>query len=534
MNYLEFSQKIKTKYPQYSDLDDKTLAEKMVSKYPQYKDVTFDNQPAVEPVKSDLSKIIQDPIGAINPLNHIPRIIETAKNLPSSIAKNLNPVNIVKGGYEVGRAAGAAVTGDFQPTGEIISGIAKDYGEKYGSIDKIKDTMKTDPIRPLMDIFGIASLSKIGGTVAGKAKFAAKSALTPDINSSLTRAIKPSISNKTFIRDIDPVSNAVFKNALEKNMPIESIDDFGKSLDDIMVKTWDTYENILKKGQEKQVIQKQVTSKKVVTPAKPNDFVSEWEIPNQPVTKEVTHNVNVLENAIDGNKISKAIDETLKNRVRPISPTLEKEIQNQSDFYRGRNLTIREADQALHEVNNDLKSFYVQKYGKAMESFNDPATRHLVNEAKALRESIDERLSQLTGEDGKTFRTLWGKMANVRNAVQDRIIVNQRLQPMSLQETINKPFAIARGVGGILTGNAPAIMESAAQFGASRAIKTLNSTNGLIKSAFEKFRNSQKSNIPFKQRTIDLGKKSVIPAVSIGSMIDNSNQTSLSSFLKNQ
>jgi hypothetical protein len=43
MNYTEFSKKIKTKYPQYADMDDYELAQKMVAKYPkQYNDVTFD------------------------------------------------------------------------------------------------------------------------------------------------------------------------------------------------------------------------------------------------------------------------------------------------------------------------------------------------------------------------------------------------------------------------------------------------------------------------------------------------------------
>lgn len=42
-NYIEFSAKIKEKYPQYADIDDKVLAEKMIEKYPQYKEiVTFE------------------------------------------------------------------------------------------------------------------------------------------------------------------------------------------------------------------------------------------------------------------------------------------------------------------------------------------------------------------------------------------------------------------------------------------------------------------------------------------------------------
>ena len=46
MNYNEFAEKVKTKYPDYADVDNKTLAEKMLQKYPAYKNqVTFDEEP---------------------------------------------------------------------------------------------------------------------------------------------------------------------------------------------------------------------------------------------------------------------------------------------------------------------------------------------------------------------------------------------------------------------------------------------------------------------------------------------------------
>lgn len=43
MDYIEFSAKIKEKYPEYKDVDDLTLAQKVVEKYPEYKEkVTFE------------------------------------------------------------------------------------------------------------------------------------------------------------------------------------------------------------------------------------------------------------------------------------------------------------------------------------------------------------------------------------------------------------------------------------------------------------------------------------------------------------
>ena len=43
IDYKEFASTIKTKYPQYKDVDDLELSQKMVEKYPEYKDkVTFE------------------------------------------------------------------------------------------------------------------------------------------------------------------------------------------------------------------------------------------------------------------------------------------------------------------------------------------------------------------------------------------------------------------------------------------------------------------------------------------------------------
>ena len=46
MDYNEFAQRIKTKYPEYQDMDNLELSQKIVAKYPEYKDtVTFEQTP---------------------------------------------------------------------------------------------------------------------------------------------------------------------------------------------------------------------------------------------------------------------------------------------------------------------------------------------------------------------------------------------------------------------------------------------------------------------------------------------------------
>lgn len=43
MNYNEFAENIKAKYPQYKDIDNRELAQRIVAKYPQYNNITFDD-----------------------------------------------------------------------------------------------------------------------------------------------------------------------------------------------------------------------------------------------------------------------------------------------------------------------------------------------------------------------------------------------------------------------------------------------------------------------------------------------------------
>ena len=71
VDYIEFSKKIKEKYPEYKDVDDLTLAQKIVEKYPEYKErVTFKEitkENKKTPVQIEqLKKIDITPSGLLN------------------------------------------------------------------------------------------------------------------------------------------------------------------------------------------------------------------------------------------------------------------------------------------------------------------------------------------------------------------------------------------------------------------------------------------------------------------------------------
>ncbi|MBO7735023.1 MAG: hypothetical protein J6S67_20845 [Methanobrevibacter sp.] len=87
-NYIEFSAKIKEKYPEYKDVDDLVLAQKIVEKYPEYKDkVTFDE--VKEPPKTAKKGIDVTPSGLLKGYQDT---VSSAIMSPYVAAKNNIPV----------------------------------------------------------------------------------------------------------------------------------------------------------------------------------------------------------------------------------------------------------------------------------------------------------------------------------------------------------------------------------------------------------------------------------------------------------
>ena len=111
MNYIQFSQNIKKKYPQYNDMEDLDLAKKMVAKFPQYNDVSFDDagkneQPqekksivdsVIDKVGDGVS-IIKDMYNKANNVVTEP-VVDSAKNINAvtdTVKKAVNPVSVLK------------------------------------------------------------------------------------------------------------------------------------------------------------------------------------------------------------------------------------------------------------------------------------------------------------------------------------------------------------------------------------------------------------------------------------------------------
>lgn len=142
-NYIEFSAKIKEKYPQYADVDDRVLAEKMIEKYPEYKEtVTFEEKE--EPKKAGL-------FDKVNAKDYF----------ADELAKRQE--------WEESHPIISNIQKDFQP-GYRAQQKEMELGAKYGVNAPLKEILKTDASKfgqNLIPAVNIATGIATGGMTNG-------------------------------------------------------------------------------------------------------------------------------------------------------------------------------------------------------------------------------------------------------------------------------------------------------------------------------------------------------------------------------
>lgn len=117
MNYTQFAQRIKNKYPQYQDIDDLELANKVISKYPQYQQqIEFD---ATSLEQTPQEQYIQD-VGGQPDFEQLQPA--TAKELAIGAAKVAPYASLAFPGTYAGIAAGAALTGGSRVLQGLLEG----------------------------------------------------------------------------------------------------------------------------------------------------------------------------------------------------------------------------------------------------------------------------------------------------------------------------------------------------------------------------------------------------------------------------
>lgn len=196
MNIQEFRQK----YPEYDSVDDNTLSERLYEKH--YKDQGVDyadfqqrfiGQPAQEKKNALPFKIgIDNPGGqSASALEQMtqqgpPTVFGSApydigrtaaKNTPDSamrlgndlITAVTNPVETAKGIGNIVVGAGQKLVPGEQGKEPYADAVAKFYSERYGSLDKLKESFMQDPVGVLVDFAGATALAGKTTQLAGKA-----------------------------------------------------------------------------------------------------------------------------------------------------------------------------------------------------------------------------------------------------------------------------------------------------------------------------------------------------------------------------
>lgn len=148
MDYNEFSEKIKAKYPQYKDMDNRELAQRMVAKYPQYSDVTFDDMVTTKP-QQGLHWLSQDEI-------------------KTNAQKNLDD----RTRYESEHPVLSRLQKDFDPSYRAQQSRWEKLA-KYGTQAPLKEEVKdfgrglTSPFIPAANITTAIVTGGVGGTAKG-------------------------------------------------------------------------------------------------------------------------------------------------------------------------------------------------------------------------------------------------------------------------------------------------------------------------------------------------------------------------------
>ena len=240
---------------------------------------------------------------------------------------------------------------------------------------------------------------------------------------------------------------------------------------------------------------------------------------------------------INGDEIADAMIRAIPERIRLKSPGAVKEIEDFAQrAYRGRRLSLQDAEDFLQNANADTQAYYAQfpraRYTTAEAS---PTVASTLAESETLRKLIYAKLdeiSEISGAyggktlDARKVKQTYGALLNIEGEAYRRVNVAKRLAPESLTEQLGGVMAAGRFAWGMtksVTTASPgaaldasaALAEAMATRAAAKWIKERNTSDHLIKRAFkdfgkemEKWRKGQRAFIaaPAALETITSGK----------------------------
>lgn len=370
-----------------------------------------------------------------------------------AVAQAVGKDAIKKGAWQIAKQTAKDV-GQFG-----LSGAANELGSELEKGQKISGGKILENAAATAAIPGAIGLTRLTGRAGTNIAKGIKNTISPDVEAALTKAIKPRANAFGFNQSLKTALPDLQEAAQRAGIKVENID----HLDDVVARAkkeiWGQYEGLLG--------------------------------PNANAT-------------IDGNKIADAMIGTLDKRFVTQNPQRAAAIVEKANAYR-KPMTLNEAEEYLQSANNELHSYYAKNKVNQSVALGDPDVAHVVKEGDALRSLLNNKLGELTGADSAALKKRYGALSTLQSEIAPRKNVVGRQNPLSLAEQLN----YAQGVGDIALSAVHSPIRAvgaAAQMTATKLMKDRNTTDNLIKIAFQKM---EKQGIKPYARTVS---KKFVPA----------------------
>ena len=378
----------------------------------------------------------------------------------------------------IGGLAGGAASGSG-----VISQAAK-LGKYAPMLASLGMGYLTNPsnekIEPLVSLKRtIGGLLGAGGQALGKTAQAGQDIVSPESISALTRGLKPGNTNLNFSKDADLALPIIKETSERINKPIKTIEDFIENTKEAKKNIWGKIQEALDAAEGKlsygtKTVQVGETVSPIVN-AQGNKIV-------RPVFKDIEE----IRNGINGKDITDSMVNSIDPQSIKLSPEYANAIKSATRKYENKGISIAEAEDKMEKINANLSRFFKSSSRNQYIKGQDEDIAAQLIERKVLRQTLNDKIEKLTGENVAPLKKSYGALMNLQDEALKRVIVSNRQMPLSLQEQINGVLGITRMASGDLTG--------AVQLIASQGAKVLNSSNRLVSQAVK---NVGKYKIPF-------------------------------------
>lgn len=205
--------------------------------------------------------------------------------------------------------------------------------------------------------------------------------------------------------------------------------------------------------------------------------------------------------AIDGNAVASAIEASVRPRPKLFDSSSVAELQSRANAYRGRRISLSDAEELLQDANREASSWY-----HSPDPHGPQYQASAAAEASEIRNQLYKQIDALSESDPGTYGQLkktYGGLEALQGFTQKRIPVVSRQAPINLLEG-----------GGIMAGldllsHAHDLKSAAAAplpWLAAKGARYINSPEFLLKQSLK-----QPSNVPAPIRAAAVGAARVAP-----------------------